>query len=80
MGLVNKIELEDGHELKQTNYREKGTMAQDEYWSYEETDSTGNKVATYEYWECTSLKPPFKTRKGYRKYDISGEQIEEKHF
>lgn len=80
MGLENKIGLDDGHALKETAYREEGMMAENRFWSYEETDQTGKTIATYEYWECVSSEPPFRNSLGYRKFDMQGKQIEEVNF
>lgn len=80
MALLNKIDIADGHQVKETAYRAEGPMEQNRYWTYEELDSAGTKVATYEYWECVSATPPFKNTLGYRKYDLAGVKIEQVDF
>jgi len=80
MSLLNKIDIQDGHEVKEICYREEGPMGQNRYWSYEERDATGIKIATYDYWECVSTTPPFKNTLGYRKCDLAGVEIEQIDF
>lgn len=80
MALLNKIDIPDGHHVKETAFREEGPMGQNRYWSYEEVDGSGTKIATYEYWECVSATPPFKNLFGYRKLDLAGVEIEQVDF
>ena len=64
------------HELKQTSFRQKGTMAQNEYWEFDELDENGQLVARIEHWECTNLKS-LTTDAGFRKYAPNGQLIKE---
>lgn len=80
MALLNKIDIADGHEVKETAYREEGPMGQNRFWTYEEQDASGSTIATYEYWECVSTTPPFKNSFGYRKCDLAGVEIEQVDF
>jgi hypothetical protein len=72
------FDIPEGHTLKETSFRRKGTLAQDEFWKHEEYDAAGNLVARYESWSCTSIKPPFRTQSGFRKYSPSGSLLLEK--
>ena len=65
------------HTLSQKSFRQKGALAQDDHWEHEEVDAEGNVIARYMGWACTSIKPPFKTTTGYRKYDPHGNLINE---
>ena len=65
------------HSLRQLSFRQKGTLAQNEYWEHEEIDSNGIIVARYESWHCTSINPPFKTRSGFRKFSADGKLASE---
>ncbi len=76
MTLKETLGVPSGHELKKTNFRQKGTMAQNEYWKYDQIDEQGNLVARIERWECTSLNS-FSTNAGYTKHSPTGELIEE---
>ncbi|WP_345858299.1 hypothetical protein [Shewanella algae] len=77
MSLKDMFGVPEENALEQVKYKAKGTMAQNEYWTYEERDPKGNLVSTIEHWDCTSLNN-LKTDSGYRKYDPSGKLIEEK--
>ena len=50
-------------------------MNQDEYWTYHETNESGELVSTIEYWHCTLTVPPFTSDSGYRRHDTSGKLI-----
>lgn len=80
MSLNEKFNVIEDNEIKKISYRERGTMAQKEEWKYHEVDVDGNIVSKIEYWENTSLKPPFKLTSGYIKYDLEGNKLEEKNF
>lgn len=80
MSLNDKFNVPNDNDLTKISYKVKGTMDQNEYWTYHEQDSQGQLVSIIEYWECTSLKPPFKLSSGYRKYDPEGNEIEEQFF
>ncbi|EPI5813045.1 hypothetical protein ACS8GI_004318 [Vibrio vulnificus] len=76
MTLKETLGVPSQHELKQTKFRQKGTMAQNEYWEYDQIDEQGNLVARIERWECTSLSS-LTTDAGYIKRTPTGEVIEE---
>jgi hypothetical protein len=76
MKLKETLGVPAGHELKQTNFRQKGTMAQNEYWEYDQIDEQSNLVARIKRWECTSLSL-LSTDAGYTKHSPTGELIEE---
>ncbi|ELV8694230.1 hypothetical protein ACOW3S_001781 [Vibrio fluvialis] len=76
MTLKETLGVPVNHELKQTSFRQKGTMAQNEYWEYDQLDEKGNLVARIERWECTNLSS-LSTDAGYIKYSPTGEKIEE---
>ena len=65
------------HTLRQISFKQKGTMAQDEYWKHEELNSNNEIIAKYNSWHCTSIKPPFKSKSGFSKLDINNNLIEE---
>jgi len=77
MSRNEKFNIPENHTVNQVKFKAKGTMAQNEYWTYEELDENGQKVSTIEYWECTSLNS-LKTSSGYRKYNLENQLIEEK--
>lgn len=57
------------HTLKQTNYRGKGPVANNESWEHEEYDATGNLVAKYSSWHNTEVyNLSGKTNSGWKKY------------
>ncbi|EOW9111037.1 hypothetical protein [Vibrio cholerae] len=72
MTLKKTLGIPDSHELKQTSFRQKGTMAQNEYWEYEQLDENGQLVARIE----TSLNS-LTTDAGFRKYSLDGKLIAE---
>ncbi|BAC94623.1 hypothetical protein [Vibrio vulnificus YJ016] len=76
MTLKKTLGIPDSHELKQTSFRQKGTMAQNEYWEYDELDENGQLVARIERWDCTSLNS-LTTDAGFRKYSLDGKLIAE---
>lgn len=69
------FEIPIGHKLQQLSFRQKGTLAQDEYWEHKELDAEGNMVAKYESWHCTSIKPPFLTTSGFIKYNTNNMEV-----
>jgi hypothetical protein len=38
------------HTLKQISFKQKGTMAQEEYWEHEELNSNNKIIAKYKSW------------------------------
>jgi hypothetical protein len=80
MTLNEMFNVSKDNDLKQTSFKQKGTMAQNEYWTYEEINPNGEIISKIEHWECTSIKPPYNSNSGYIKYDINGNIIEKKNF
>lgn len=76
MSFEKAFQIQQNNTLKQIEFKQKGTMAQDETWKHEELDSEGNIIAIYESWHCTSIKPPFKSKSGFKKYDSEGNIIQ----
>ena len=70
-----KFGIPDNHHLEQVNFKAKGGMNQDEYWTYHETNESGELVSTIEYWHCTLTVPPFTSDSGYTRHDTSGKLI-----
>lgn len=64
------------HTLRQVNLRQKGALAQDDYWTHDELDENGAVVAKYESWHCTSIGT-LKTNSGFKKFDAKGTLLEE---
>jgi hypothetical protein len=77
MTLKEILNVPNNHEIVQTSYRGKGTMAQNEYWEYDELNENGEKVGRIEYWHCTNLKS-LTSDSGYKKYNTSGQLVKEK--
>lgn len=77
MSINSQFNLPESYEVKQTKYKAKGTMAQNEYWNYDVFDESGAHVMTIEEWHCTKLNS-LKSESGYRKYDMQGNLVEEK--
>lgn len=77
MSLKEMFEIPENHLLVNTSYEEKGPMAHDGYWTYEERDEGGHLISKIEYWDCVS--PGSLTAKnGYRKLDPTDRLIVEK--
>lgn len=77
MSLNKKFNVPENYQIKQTRFKAKGTMAQNEYWEYDVFDENGKKVFTIEHWHCTSLSS-LQSDTGYRKYDLQNKLVEEK--
>lgn len=71
------FKIPEDHTLKQMSFRQKGSLAQDEFWEHEQFDSNGMVVAKYSSWHCTDAYGGGKTRAGYKKYSPDGVLIEE---
>lgn len=76
MSLKSEFNVPENHELKQLSYKAKGTMAQNEYWTYAELNEKGEQVSKIEHWETMGNGLQIKSR--FCKYDMSGKLIEEK--
>ncbi len=76
MKFEDVFQIPKNHILRQVDFRQKGTLAQDEHWVHEELDEAGKVVAKYEIWHCTSVGT-LKTNSGYKKYDENGKLIKE---
>lgn len=63
-----------GHTLKTI---QSTIMESKDHWLHEEYDNVGNLVAKYASWQFASLKPVFKSKSGFRKYNRSGQLIAE---
>ena len=70
------FKIPKNHTLRQVDFRQKGTLAQDEYWVHEELNEKGKVVAKYESWHCTSIGT-LKTNSGFKKYDVNGKLVKE---
>ena len=75
--LSQRIALPAGHSLRLIKSYSKGSWQEDDYQEFHEFDQNNEPVAHYLYWECTSIKPPFRTTTGYRKSDLAGKTLEE---
>ena len=65
------------HTLKQISFKQKGTMAQEEYWEHEELNSNNKIMARYKSWHYTSIDENSKHSSGFKKFDINDNLIEE---
>lgn len=63
------------HTLKQTRYKARGTVAENEDWTHEELDEQGNLVARYESWHHTDVRNGGATSTGFRKFGPDGTLI-----
>lgn len=74
---MKKFNVPENYQIKQTRFKAKGTMAQNEYWEYDAFDENGKNFFTIEHWHCTSLSS-LQSDTGYRKYDLQNKLVEEK--
>ncbi|WP_101227012.1 PIN domain-containing protein [Colwellia sp. 75C3] len=73
--LKKKFGIPDKHELKKVTYNVKSGMSQEEDWTFHELNESGELVSIIEYWNTTSIVPPFDFNAGYKKYDLTGKII-----
>lgn len=66
-----------GHTLKAIQLTPDSSIESKDHWLHEEYDNLGNLVAKYASWQFSSLKPLFKSKSGFRKYNRFGQLIKE---
>ncbi len=66
-----------GHTLKAIHLTMENCVESKDHWLHEEYDNLGNLVAKYASWHFASLKPLFKSKSGFRKYNRFGQLIKE---
>lgn len=69
--------IPNGHTLKTIQLTLDSTKESKDHWLHEEYDNLGNLVAKYASWHFASLKPLFKSKSGFRKYNRFGQLITE---
>ena len=62
------------HVLKQTKFRSKGTLGQNDKWEHEEYDADGGLVARYSSWHNTNLRT-LNSTSGYEKHSPEGKLL-----
>jgi len=72
--MEDKLKLNTGDTLKQTNHRSKGTMGQTDIWSYDVLDSNQNKVGSVVHTDHTSLNG-FQRTQSVEQRDVNGKII-----
>ncbi len=69
--------IPQGHTLKEIQLTLQSNIQSNDHWLHEEYDNVGNLVAKYTSWQFASLKPLFKSKSGFRKYNQTGQLITE---
>lgn len=68
------FKIPDDHVLKQTDFKSKGTLGQNDKWEHEEYDTNGKLVARYSSFHNTNLRSLTSTS-GYEKHSPEGKLL-----